>query len=211
MFNHSVSSWGPPFSGTCFLWADRRRMTVPWPVRATRLDTSYFRSHRWPFSHWGCDDEQLSDLHQRDGESAASPPCAARYAWGGPQVLSETHCPASPPSPCLSDWGTCSHREPRETEERDNKSTSIYPGEQGWIPILSILRCTHPIQTTYVPDPVHSKKKKKNLQSPKPKPSINEGEGQSSVFKHREENRSPPSLPPCTGSGRLGFTLLSCP
>lgn len=56
---------------------------MPRPVRATQLDTLHIRIHRWPFSHWGCDADQRSDLYQ-DGESAASVLCAVGFGWGDP-------------------------------------------------------------------------------------------------------------------------------
>lgn len=152
-------------------------MSVPQPVRATRLDTSHFRS----LSLTG--DVMLNNFLTYINEMVRvlAPhhvlPGVTREALDS---FSETLCPASPPSPCQRDQGMCPHREPRKTEEGDTKSTNSYPGEQGWISILSILRCTHPIQTTYMPDPAHSKKK-----TPNPNPVYMKERVNPSVFKHK--------------------------
>lgn len=160
----------PPFLGTCFLWLDRCRMSVPSPIRETRLDTSHLRNHVCPFSHWGCDAEQLSDPHQQDGESTTSPSCAARCDWGA--------C-----TPSVKRTVLLHHPLPAKVTEGhvlQGIQNQQLLRKQGQISILSILKCTHPIQTTYMPDPVHSKKKKQPKNSP-------------SVSITGEENRSPPS------------------
>lgn len=140
----------------------------------------HFRSHNWPSSHRGYDAGQLSDLHQQHGESAASPSGAAGCDWRRPGLPQWNGTSASPPSPCQSNPGTESCRESRKPQEGHAKSTNSYPGEKGWISVLSL-----GVHTLFRPLIGLILSFRKTPPNPKSPNSAHMKERDSPVFKHK--------------------------